>query len=117
MRLVRLGVFAEHQAAEVDQTVDELEQLADAIGDGLAEGVQPLQVLLVHLTDAFHAFVHGPVVCIGAALWPLRWLHQQPDGSHCRKSRGAGHLKPKLRMRSLGGNASNSKSRESWWSS
>jgi hypothetical protein len=85
VRLVRLRVFEEHHAGEVYHPVDKLKQLTDAIGDGLAPGVQPLQVLFVHLTDAFHAFVNGPVIGIGAAFYPLCRLHQQSDRSHCHQ--------------------------------
>lgn len=64
MRLIRLSIFVEHRAAEVYQTVDRLKELTNAICDGLAKGVHPLQVLFVQLTDAFHAFTHSVVFCI-----------------------------------------------------
>lgn len=111
VRLVGLSIFSEHQAAEVHQTVDKLKQLTDAIRDGLAEGVHSLQVFFKHLTDAFHAFIHGFILGICSAFRPLTRLHQQHDGSH-RKP----HLSvvvPVSCGHEFSGNAPNSQSRES----
>ena len=45
------------QRAKTD-LIDEIEELADVIGNGGDVGVGPLQVLLVDLANTLHALVH-----------------------------------------------------------
>ena len=46
-----------HNARKTD-LIDEIEELADVIGNGGDVGVGPLQVLLVYLAHALHALIH-----------------------------------------------------------
>ena len=62
--------------------VDEVEQLADVVGDGWDVWVLPLEVLLVDLADALHALVDGLVVGVGARLRLLAGLHKQDRVAH-----------------------------------
>ena len=51
------SVLRSHNARKTD-LIDEIEELADVIGNGGDVGVGPLQVLLVDLANALHALVH-----------------------------------------------------------
>ena len=62
VRRVGERLLVEHEAAEVGELVDEVEQMADVVGDGRRVGIEALEVLFVHLADALQTVVDCLVV-------------------------------------------------------
>jgi len=82
VRSVRSRRLLEHQAAQIRQLIDEIEKLADVIGDGRAIGIQPLQVLLENLADSLHALVYRFEVAVSPGFRFLGWLDEENGMRH-----------------------------------
>ena len=52
-----------HQAAQIGQLIDELEQLRDVVGDGRRRWIALLQVLLEHFADAYERRAWAVFMC------------------------------------------------------
>jgi len=72
----------EHQARQIRQLVDEVEELGDVVGDGGAVGVEPLEVLLEDLAHALHALVDRLEVRVGPRLGLLTRLDEKDRVGH-----------------------------------
>lgn len=79
VRLVGLCVRSVHKAAQICQVVDEVKELTDVVSDGRTVGVHPLQMLLVHFANTFHAFIDRLIISVRASLGSLGRLDKQ-DG-------------------------------------
>lgn len=84
---VDVRLVVEDKAAEVRETVDELEESADVVGDARDVRVELLEVLLVDLADRLHALVRALVVRPGARLHFGARLHQQNGVRHADLNR------------------------------
>lgn len=72
--LVCLSISTVNKTAEVCQVINEVKQLADIICNGWTVGIHSLQMLFIHFTDSFHAFIHRFIISICSAFWPLGGL-------------------------------------------
>jgi hypothetical protein len=82
VRNVLAGRLVKHEAAEIGELVNELEQLADVVRYRWRVGVHFLEVLLKNFARPLETLIDGLVVGVRATFWLLAGLNKQDCVRH-----------------------------------